>query len=367
MSHEIVKGIAIKDDKVYLTSADSNVRPLYFSRWECKSLSEILAKQGRDALYAKIGQEMWNGNLELRQGSKLCKLYLQARSAFPSGMNFMSFDGKTAGKLLGQMVSSLEQNPRADLSGFVKQAFDLQNDRNYILDAANRTGHNFLNYASPEVQQDRAFALEVLRAGNGAAWFDYPVQYKDDKEFALEAVKLNGCLYRHLGDNVKSDREIIMEAFRETPDKTYHEHLPDVIPPMALFEYETDPLRPILDKKFVLDLLETCPSMHMERAPVLLQDRDIALKWTQIGKFFPYSANYLPDQFLNDMEFQDTLCKRFERTDRFETLVKVFENKGISLSQRTSLDDLIQAASKNAEKTAKDIQPEPVRSHPELQ
>lgn len=343
MSHEIVKSIAINDDKVYLTSASNNVRPLTFSRWECTSFSQILAEKGREALYAKIGEEVWNGNLELRQGSKLCKLYLEARSAFPSSMNWDTFEGKAAGEFLGKMVASLEANPAADLSKYVKEAFILRNDKNYILEAAHRTGHNFLNSASKDLQNDRAFALEVLRAGNGAAWFKYPAQFKDDKEFALEGLKLNGCFYRELGDTVKADREVILEAFRESPDKKYHEHLPDIIPGAALFSFEKDPLRPSLDKKFIMDLLEACPSMHMSRAPYLLTDRDIALKWAKVGKFFPHSVKELPKQYLKDKEFQDVLVKRFEGTDLYDVLQKRFAEQGVQL-RKTPLSEKISSA-----------------------
>lgn len=347
MSHEIVKSITIQDDKVFLTSADSSLRPLDFNRWECTSLSQILAEKGRDALYATIGKEVWNGNMELRQGSKLCKLFLEARNALPSGLSFLSLESKAAGEFLGKMVSRLEANPLADLSGYVKQVRDLQNDRDYILEAAYRTGHNFLNYASQEVQQDREFALEVLRAGNGAAWFDYPEAYKDDKAFALEAVKLNGCFYRSLGDSVKADREVVMEAFREAPDKAYHEHLPDIISPLALLDCETNPLKPVLDKKFIMDLLDSCPSMHMSRLPALLNDRDIALKWTQVGKFFPSSVRDLPKQYLTDKEFQDVLCQRFEGTDKFDVLVKRLAELGVTLNKK-SLNLQIQSANNRA-------------------
>lgn len=357
MSHEIVKSISIKDDKVFLTSAASNVRPLDFKKWECTSFSKILAEKGKCALYAIIGQEVWNGNLELRQGSKLCKLYLEARSAFPSGLSFLSLESKAAGKFLGKMVSSLEANPNADLSGFVKQALALQNDRDYILEAAHRTGHNFLNYASQEVQKDRAFALEVLRAGNGAAWFDYPEAYKDDKDFAMEAVKLNGCFYRRLGDSVKADREVIKEAFRESPDKKYHEHLPDVIPPLALFDLETNPLRPSIDKKFIMELLESCPSIHMSRIPVLLNDRDIALKWAQVGRFFPYSVGDLPKQYLLDKDFQDVLYKRFEGTEKFDVLLKRFADFGIQLNKKSLDLQIASAVARAAEARSSDKVP----------
>jgi len=438
MSYEIVKSIAVKDDKVYLTSADSSLRPLHFSRWESTVFSKILAEKGKDALYAKIGEDVWNGNLQLRQGNRLCRLYLKACDAFPSDMNFMTFDAKTAGELLGKMVTSLEKDPAADLSEYVDQARALQSDREYILEAAHRTGYNFLNYASADVQSDSAFALEVLRAGHGAAWFDYPKAFTGEREVAIEALKLNGCFYRQLDESLKADREIILNAFAETEGRTFHEHLPDLIPPWVFTakEYLMDVLeranaletgqkiqfifdnwswtlkkeeklyepfsyslqgsrtdekgeltgetwsrrytsaekavlhicnklnenaniknlnsfedvfksKNVLDRGFVCRLIENCPSLHMQRSAWLLGDRDVALKWVQVGKFFPYCIGDLPKQYLTDQEFQDTLCKRFEGTDRFDILAERFEMLGVPLNKK-SLGSQIQAAENKA-------------------
>ena len=207
------------------------------------------------------------------------------------------------------------------------------------------------------MQKDREFALEVLRAGNGAAWFDYPEAYKDDKVFALEAVKLNGCFYRRLGDSVKADREVIKEAFREAPDKKYHEHLPDVIPPLALLDLETNPLRPSIDKKFIMELLDSCPSMHMSRIPVLLNDRDIALKWAQLGRFFPYSVGDLPKQYLMDKDFQDVLYKRFEGTEKFDVLLKRFSEFGVQLNKKSLDQQIASASTRTAESQPSDKAP----------
>lgn len=347
MSHEIVKSISIKKDKVFLTSADSSLRPLHFHRWECEGLSEILREKGRVALLASIGEDIWSGNLHLRRGNKLCQLFLEARNAFPRDMHYTTFDCKTAGSFLGQMVSALEKDPSSDLSVFVQRALEKRNDRDYILDAAMRTGHNYLNYASEDVQKDRAFALGVLRAGGGTAWFDYPQHFRDDKAFALEALKLNGCFYRQLSDGLKADKEIIRKAFAEEADKRYHEHLPDLIPPEVYCSFNASTHKLEIDKSFILRLLDICPSMHMDRIPYLLTNREIVLKWAQVGKFFPYSFSELPQEYKSDPEVQKTLIKRFENTDQYEILMQRFVKEGIT-PQITAFDTKLREASARA-------------------
>ena len=124
MSHEIVKSISIKGDTVYVTSATNNVRPLYFSKWKWQRASEILAENGREAAFAMIGKEVWDGNFHLYRGSKLCNLFLKAREALPSKMSFINFDSEIAGKYLGKMVLKLESNIAADLSPEVKEMLE---------------------------------------------------------------------------------------------------------------------------------------------------------------------------------------------------------------------------------------------------
>lgn len=353
MSYEIVKSIAITKDKVFLTGADSSLRPLHFNRWECESLSEILREQGREALYAIIGEEVWNGNMHLRQGNKLCKLYLKARDAFPRGLSFSNYDSKTAGTYLGKMVSALEQDPHTDLSPFVDEALALRNDRNYILDAAKRTGHNFLDFANKELQQDKAFALEVLHAGGGAAWFQYPELYKDDKDFALEALKLNGCFFRALSPELRGDRDIILEAFSESPSKRFHEHLPDLISVNAYLKHDASAKKFIVDTDFICALLDRCPAMHMDRVPELLSHRKIVEKWVQVGKFFPYCVTDLPKKYLLDEQIQSLLCSRFEGTDKYQSLMQRFAVAGILLPQE-SLATRIKSVSARAAEQKQD-------------
>ena len=342
MSYEIVKSIVIQSDKVYLTGADSSIRPLSFSKWECTPLSKILVEEGRSALLSRIGEEVWNGNMHLQKGSKLCNLFLTARNAFPAGWSFMTFDGKTAGAYLAKMVEKLEKEPSADLSSDVEEMLNLRNNREYILESARKTGHNYLDLADKELQQDREFALEVVKAGQGRAWFTYPAQFTKDKDFAMEALKQSGCFYRSLDHSLRSDRDIIKLAFQEIPEREFHEHLPDLIP-LDAYCIVSDDNAISMDRDFIFELLELCPSMHLERFSMLLEDREVALKWCEVGKFFPHSVANLPDEFVQDEEFQNTLLKRFPDGEKHEILMQRFALKGLILSE-PSLDGRIKNA-----------------------
>lgn len=350
MSHEIVKSIVLKDkeQEVWLNSADSSVRPLYFSSWECKGLSEVYQKEGREAALARIGKDIWDGNLHLRAGNKMCKLFLAAREALPQGLSFMSLDGQAAGKYLAQAVLKLEKDPRADLTADVQALLALKDDRNYILETAKRTGHSYLNEACAYVQKDRAFALEVMRACGGTAWAEYPKMYENDKAFALELLALNGCHYRSLSPKLKADRDVILAAFEEVEGKQYHEHLPDLIP-MEAYVHSVHDGWLEFDKIFLKELVEKCPSIHLERCPPMMQDRDVCLKWCEVGKWFPYSVDKVPSEFLLDPEFQRVLVARFQGTDKFEILTERLAQKGILLQEglggiKPSLEAMISGA-----------------------
>lgn len=350
MSYEICKGITITKDKVYLTGADSSIRPLYFHKWECEPLSKMLVEEGRGAVLCRLGKDIWNGELKLYKGSKLCNLFLKALEELPKDLHWSNTDDKAAGDYLGKAVLKLEGDKKADLTKDVEALMELRNSKEYILEAVKRTGYNFLNFANEDLQKDKEFALEVLNAGAGRAWFKYPEYYADDKEFALTAVKMNGCLYRELSENLRGDREIVLEAFEEKEGKKFHEHLPDLIPAMTFFEFDTDPSKPLLDKEFVFTLMHLCPSLHIDRTKWLLQDEDIALEWCKVGKWAIYDLGVYPQEFLLKKEFRDTLIARCEDEKQLAALERKYDAAGLVLRKRKSLDDVI----KNAETDVSD-------------
>lgn len=345
MVSDIINGIAIENNKVYLSASVQYHEPSDLQvTWEQEEFSQLLRKEGKEAVYAHIGEELWSKDLFLESGDQTCNLFLKAMSAFPSHMDYTTFDCQTAGSLLAEMVLRLETDPQADLSEYVNRAVRMMNDRDYILETAKRTGMNYLNHASKSLQQDRSFALAVLNAGSWAPWFSYPTAFQDDKDFALKALELNGCFYRELGRELKADREVVMAAFRERPGKIPHEFLADQIPMETYSQSHASSQPAPLDREFIFSLLDACPSIQLFRSPQLLNDRPTALKWVQVGKFFPHWVTDLPMKYLKDREFQDVLIRRFKDTDNFPYLVQNFGIKGIQLPVET-LESKIQSAS----------------------
>lgn len=66
MSYEIIKHIKIKDGKVFIKCASSNVYPKIYDECESQSLTKILAEQGEQALNIEILKEYENGNFQSR-------------------------------------------------------------------------------------------------------------------------------------------------------------------------------------------------------------------------------------------------------------------------------------------------------------
>lgn len=157
----------------------------------------------------------------------------------------------------------------------------------------------------------------------------------------MAAIEANGCIYRQLDESLRCDREVIFAAFAEVEGKRFHEHLPDLIPPRTFFDFSKDPLKPFLDKDFVIELIRICPSLHIERTKWLLQDKDIALEWCKVGKYVLHSAGYMPQEFLIRKEFQDVLLSHCQDEKQKQGLEKKLNDAGVLL--RGSLDEKISA------------------------
>ena len=64
MSYSIIKKIEITDNKIYLTTASNNVRPLCFIKWECKPFTKILQEKGLDEVELEIFRQYEEGNFQ---------------------------------------------------------------------------------------------------------------------------------------------------------------------------------------------------------------------------------------------------------------------------------------------------------------
>lgn len=346
MGYDIVKSIILKDNKVYLTSADGRSYPRTFEKWEPERLSEMYVKEGKEAVLAAIGENIWGGNYHLQKnGNKICRLFIEAQTKLPKHLNFSNMDCQTAGKYLGRAVMKLEEDIHADLSNEVNELLALMNDRDHIYEASRRTGHNFLNYASADVQKDREFALKVLKAAGDRAWFEYPKGYEDDKYFALEALKLNGCFYRSLSENLKADTDIIIHAFNAYRDRRFFEHLPDLIPKEVFTNN---------DKSFTYDLFKICPKMHIHRALWLLEDHDIALCWCKTAEYLNDIAAYLPERYASRKEFQDIIQERCKSETELEIIKSKLSVRGIAFPMESLEDKIAKAKVKQSQDNNKE-------------
>ncbi len=337
MSHEIVKSIQFKDNKVYLTSAANNVSPITFSQWECTAFSKIYQEQGRHAALEAICSDVWNGNIHLRSsGSKLCKLIDQSFSFIRSTALRNFLDEGRGAAFLANTTEKLMDN-----TGYVplQELFELnalRNTRETVLEVCTKNPEAFL-YASPAIQQDREAAQKYVDKCSDMLMFRFPVYFKEDKELALAALPQNGCIFRDLGPGLRGDPDIVRLAFRADMDRKFFEHLPDLISPSL----RSDPA-------FIRELISICPSIHMFRTPELLNDRETALHWSKNGKFFPYSANELPPKYLPDPEFQNVFLERFGNDEKcMSTLQQAYEKRGLtfpSLSKGIDLNSKLQDA-----------------------
>lgn len=344
MSHDIIKKISFEDDKVKLLCAASNVYPLDYDWVIAKEETKLFVEKGKEASLQLIGERFWNGLYELKRTDRYCNLFHKARKLLPDNMSFHNFEGETAGNFLGSAVLKLEQDPEIDLSKEVEELLDLRNSREYILKVAKNTGQNLTDFANEEIQKDRDFAFEVLRAAEGHYMYDYPNSFRNDKEFAMEALKYNGCLYRALDDSLKQDKEIVLLAFDSNQNRKYHEHLPDLIPFITFIIPDEENGAGKYDFDFIFKVIESCPSLHIDRAKWLLRDYDVALHATKHNKWTLSLVNTLPEEFISLKEFQEELINKGKDEKERNNIKDRILQRGIPLAGYTSLTDKIKDA-----------------------
>ena len=88
MSYDIIKGIKIKDNKVFVNCASNNVIPRTFAYWESKSLSKILKEKGQQELDIEILNEYEKGNFQAGTQNK----YTRALKVLRYMLEYKKFD-----------------------------------------------------------------------------------------------------------------------------------------------------------------------------------------------------------------------------------------------------------------------------------
>jgi len=330
MSYEIVKSIAIKDDKVFITSAANNVHPRTFERWESKSLSEIYNKQGLEPLLKVLGAQVWEGNFHLQKGGSQLTKSLQAgcdvlcyKSALRSFL-----DTEHASEYMAKFVlNTMGLAPMPDVS----KLDALRKDKEAVL-AICKNRPDAFNYADPAIQKDRATAKKYIETCGDLLMFRMPVHFSADKELAKLALEKCGVTYRHLDYSIRADKELTNLAFDMNLPRKYFEHLPDLIP---------ESLRK--DKAFMTELVACCPRMHITRAPELLQDKDIVSTWLSSGCWGRYNLQEVPQPLLKDPQIQQVIFSSAATEEIKEAARQYLTDIG-ALPAKPPLSDILKAA-----------------------
>ena len=322
MSSTLLKSINIQKGKVFLTVADSNIRPIKYHQYESGTLENILAEKGIKDVIKEITVDVIEGNYQLRKGSKYVNLLMQARQAF-SDFTYENTNIRALGEYITDAVFQLEKNPNIMLDEKRKELFSLKDDRTYIIKTAKEEGKNLMDY-SKKWRTNKSLALELIEIAGDAIWFDYPKFFVGDKDVALAAVKKNGTLFRELTEDLKKKRQIILEAFSEK-GKNFHEFYAKEIPMYALITNNGS-----VDVDFMKQLIGVCPSLNITDCPFLLANRAVALEWCKIGDSFPFNhLVHLPSCFMNDKEFQDVIIQRCKTEEEKEKVLECWKANGI--------------------------------------
>lgn len=345
MSYDIVRSITIKGNAVYFTSAANNISPRTFERYEAPGYSEIYQKQGMKALLQEIARNVWTGNYRLQGGSAITRLlsegYMLLRNE-PTLTHFLD-EGHASEFMANLAVRRMDvPEPGAQntwIATQLAQFESLRHDKRAVLDIC-KTKPDAFGHAAGEVYCDRDTAKEYIRECSHMLLFTFPSEYSNDKELAMLALPQNGCLYRQLSEPLRADKDIIRLAFcTNIPVRQFFEHLPDLIPSEVR-----------KDKAFMREILEICPSMHVDRARDILSDLESAKVMAKYNRWALGNLHCVPREYLTNREFQAVLLDRFREPEERDKLRGAFRSFNLPLFEdaRPSLDDRISGAKARA-------------------
>lgn len=323
MSSTLLKSINIQKGKVFLTVAASNVHPIEYQRYESVTLENILVEKGIKDVIKNITVDVIEGNYQLRKGNKFVNLLIQAREAF-SDFTYKNTNIQVLGEYITDAVFRLEKDPNVMLDEKRKELFDLKDDRNYIIKTAKEEGKNLMDY-SKKWRTNKSLALELIEIAGDTIWFSYPKFFVGDKDVAFAAVKKNGAVYRELTEDLKKNRQLILEAY-SNKGKRFHEFHANEIPMYALLTNAGS-----VDVDFMKQLIGVCPSLKITECTFLLANREVALEWCKIGDPLPFNhLVHLPSCFMNDKEFQDVIIQRCKTEEEKTKVLKYWKTNGIN-------------------------------------
>ena len=335
MSHEIVRSIVIKDQKVIFTSAPNNVSPRVYTRQEVPGYTEIYQKEGMHALLKEIAFHMWNGNYHLQPHSLIARYLDESYSALfinADLRHFLTADLAAAfiARCASKWMEDPQYNPRKDLN----ELNALRYDKDTVLSICENRPQAFW-YAASAVSGDREAAKEYVEKCAGKLGFGFPVKFPNDKELARIALAKNGCIYRQFVQVLRENKEITKLAFDSSLDREYSEHLPSLIPEAL-----------IQDKTFMRELLSVCPEIHLNDRWNILHDPECARIWIQNGKYTISMTSGMPENYLRDPQIRQHLISRFEKEGCLQRLQDIYELKNIPFSsgEKQPLDSVIRTA-----------------------
>lgn len=130
-----------------------------------------------------------------------------------------------------------------------------------------------LRYASEGLKDDRAFMLEVVtsygKSEPAASAFPFvSARLKADRDFVLEAVRVNGYVFESVSEKLRDDREIVLTAVRN-------------LACAIIFAYASATLR--RDRDFVLEVVGKNPGVLQYVSSELRNDKEIVLAALRAG------------------------------------------------------------------------------------
>lgn len=342
MSYDIVKKISFKDAEVFVTSAPNNISPITFHEYKSDYLSDLMKNEGFSAVVKSLAKNMYDGNIKVRSGTKLCTCLNEAHKVFERDRNTAGLlrfiDKDTYADYIEKHVAHMYERKMFDIDKELGVLFQLRTDKDAVFRMCENNFEAFL-FADKSIQNNPDYCKQYVEKFAGKTFFHIPDAVLNDKETVLFALSKNGCAFRELPESMRGDKDIVLAAFGS---ENYPEHLPDLIAPELLY-----------DSEFMKQIIDIEPKLHFWRAPNLLENKETALHLAKNAAWV-LDFVYFPDEILKDKEMQEAIAKRLDddvKPDYKERIVETF--KKILLPeyldnhiQKKPLDVLISEADK---------------------
>lgn len=315
MSYSIVKKMEIVDGKVFATSAENNVSPRIFERYEVPRLSELYAEQGVKGILAWMAVTHRDGGCKYTGNDELSRTVKSVYRKLPDSLKIF-LDDQRLGKFVGEYGETRLQGKRFGLKKALEELDALRSNEDVVLEICKERPQAF-QVAAEFLQKERSVVEKYIEQCADMIFFEMPDYYQDDRELIMQALRKNGCIYRQINERMRRDKEITLLAFDSSLERRFVEHLPDLIPKDLRKEQE-----------FVKKLLDVGTCIHVSRTPELVADKEAALIWIKRGKYVLADLYILKKEFFRDEEIQKILLERFSEPQKRIVLQQRFQTAG---------------------------------------